>query len=129
MRDLDTAMIKPTLKKNLRCKQSSAPPSSLGMDRRSIKRSLRTRPNMVITFSGSRIHDPSKSCILFGVVIDGEEVECAIGDDVLKSLCDDYYDTEQIFDSCHMAILDYTRQKLCNQKNDISDQIITRDRV
>jgi Protein of unknown function (DUF1488) len=60
---------------------------------------------MAIMFSGTRFHDHKKSCVRFRVQSDGELFECTIKDEGLKSLCDEYNDAMDIFDSCRMFIL------------------------
>jgi len=81
---------------------------------------------MTMTFSGSRTYDSEQSCVCFEVLLDGDKIECTINEGVLQSLCDEYDDALSTFDSCHMAILDYTRRKMCDDRNSISDQIMIR---
>jgi hypothetical protein len=61
---------------------------------------------MGIMYSGARFHDLSTSCVHFRVVSDGRMFECAIKDEGLKSLCNEYGDAVDIFDSCRMFILE-----------------------
>ncbi|MGO8692620.1 MAG: DUF1488 family protein [Rectinemataceae bacterium] len=81
---------------------------------------------MTITFSGSRTYDSEKSCVRFEVLMNGDKIACTIEEKVLQSLCDESNDALSTFDSCHMAILDYTRRKICDERNYISDRIMIR---
>ena len=51
----------------------------------------------------------------------------AIKDAVVASLCDDFVDPLQTFDSCHMLILEYTRQRLCGKTTGICAHILFRE--
>ncbi len=82
---------------------------------------------MTLAFSGARTHDPEGGYVVYTVRLDGEEIECAIDDAVLGCLCDDFDDPIQIFDSCHMLILEYTRQKLCGENSGICSHIMLRE--
>ena len=74
---------------------------------------------MRLTQSGARHHDSDTLCVRYSVMLDGEEIECSIDDTAIASLCDEYADPLQTFDSCHMLILEYTRQRLCGKTADI----------
>src|SRR5208283_2189240 len=75
---------------------------------RSTERGSKEHQGMTLAFSGARTHDPEGGFVVYTVRLDGEEIECAIDDAVLGCLCNAFDDPIQIFDSCHMLILEYT---------------------
>lgn len=90
---------------------------------RPTERSVGEHLRMTLTFSGARTHEPDTLCVEYTVFLDGEEIECTIDDAVVASLCDESPDPLQTFDSCHMLILEYTRQKLCGVTTGICARI------
>ena len=85
--------------------------------------------NMMLTFSNKRTHESEISSVVYSVLLDGEEIGCAIEDTVLAVLCDDFADPLQTFDSCRMLILEYTRQRLCGETTGICAHILLREGV
>jgi|GEM_PF-6557505 hypothetical protein len=83
---------------------------------------------MTLSFAGARTHEPDSQCVEYTVFLDGEEIECAIDDGAIASLCDEFVDPLQSFDSCHMLILEYTRRKLCGETTGICARIALRER-
>lgn len=78
---------------------------------------------MAIMFSGPRFHDHTKSCVHFRVQSEGALLECTIKDEGLKSLCDEYNDAMDIFDSCRMFILQCVWEIIHNKDNCISRHV------
>jgi hypothetical protein len=94
---------------------------------RPTERSSKEHSGMTLAFCGTRTHDPEGAFVVYTVRLDGEEIECAIDDAVLGKLCDAFDDPIQIFDSCHMLVLEYTRQKLCGENSGVCAHIALRE--
>jgi len=77
----------------------------------------------MIKYSGERMYEPDSSCIVYTVSYDGEETECSIDEAILVSLCDEFATPIQIFDACHMIILEYTRQRLNGEMDGVCAHI------
>jgi hypothetical protein len=78
---------------------------------------------MGITLSGRLRHDRDASCVRFGIVKDGVEMDCSISDDGLRLLSDEYDDTVRAFDSCRMAVLYCVEGVIGDRDNILRGQI------
>jgi hypothetical protein len=78
---------------------------------------------MSIVFSGEGFHDSRDSCVHFRVLNDGQLFECAVKDEGLKSLCNEYDEAMDIFHSCRMFILRCIWGKIHLEHNCLSDRV------
>jgi hypothetical protein len=67
---------------------------------------------MTITYDGTARHDPSARAILYNVRIDDTIVHCSFATDALAFCVDDLGDPLEIFNSCRLLILAYTKCSL-----------------
>lgn len=82
---------------------------------------------MMLAFPGERRYDPTSGYISYTVLLDGEEITCAIDNAVVTLLCDEFIEPLQIFDSCHMLILEYTKKRLCGETSGFCGHILFRE--
>jgi hypothetical protein len=64
---------------------------------------------MTITYSGTARYDPSARAILYDVRIDDAVVHCSFAKDALAFCVDDSGDPLDIFNSCRLLMLEYTK--------------------
>jgi hypothetical protein len=69
---------------------------------------------MTITYAGKASYDPLASAILYDVSIDGAVVHCSFAKEFLAFCVDDFGDPLDIFNSCRLLMLEYT--KYCFRK-------------
>jgi hypothetical protein len=67
----------------------------------------------MLSFGGLRAHERETSSVAYTVILDGEEIACAIADSAVSALCDEFDDPLLCFEACRMLILEYTRLSLC----------------